>query len=192
MKTSRALTAVFLSLSHVPLLSIFLLLTRFSFVQSDANMIAQTCKQTPFYNLCVSSLNSDPSSSKADVRGLALIMVNKVKAKATISLHLINQLSQKSLGLKNPLSYCADNYDAILSADIPEALEALQKGDPKFAQDGVKDAANEANLCEAKFHGKSPLTKFNKVVHDTSAIAAPAIALIYIYTIIFFSSIMLV
>ncbi|KAJ9154629.1 hypothetical protein P3X46_027948 [Hevea brasiliensis] len=170
MKISGTLTSIFLG--HVPLLTMFLLITQFSVAQSDANMISQTCKQTPYYNLCVSCLSSDPRSFKADVRGLALIMVNIVKAKATMSLHFINQLIQRRPGLKKPLSYCADNYDAILTADIPEAVEALQKGDPKFAQDGANDAANEADLCEANFHGKSPLTKFNKVVHDTSATAS--------------------
>ncbi|OAY56159.1 cell wall / vacuolar inhibitor of fructosidase 1 [Manihot esculenta] len=165
MKTSTSLTFIFLGF----------LITQLSFVQSDANIIAQTCKQTPYYNLCVSSLSSDPASSRADVRGLALIMINMVKAKATISVQLINQLFKKSPRLKNPLSFCAESYSAILSADIPEALEALQKGVPKFAQNGANDAANEANLCEANFHGKSPLTKFNKIVHDTSVIASAII-----------------
>lgn len=46
---------------------------------SEANMIEQTCKETPDFNLCVSLLDSDPRGSSADTSGLALILVDKIK-----------------------------------------------------------------------------------------------------------------
>jgi pectinesterase inhibitor-like protein len=70
------------------------------------------------------------------------------------------------------LRFCASCYDAILTADIPEAIEALQKGDPKFAENGTNDAAVEATSCEDGFHGKSPLTNLNREVHGTSVVAS--------------------
>lgn len=171
-------TCIFLGHHPLILLSILILLTHCSIVESDANLIVQTCKQTPNFNLCINSLKSDPKSSKADVEGLALMMVNILKAKATTTLKLIKQQLGRNPELKKALSSCADNYDAILSADIPVSLEAIQKGDPKFAQTSANDAANEASFCETQFNGKSPLTKFNRLVHDTSAVAAAIIRLL--------------
>ena len=171
MKTSLSLSFIFLSR---PLFTATLLLiSHCIIVQSDANdLIAQTCKNTPYYNLCVTSLTSVPRSSTADVQGLALVMVDIVRAKASTTLKFINQELKRSPELRRPLRFCASSYDAILTADIPEAIEALQKGDPKFAENGTNDAAVEASSCEDSFQGKSPLTKLNKAVHDTSVVAS--------------------
>ncbi|BAT82787.1 hypothetical protein VIGAN_03285000 [Vigna angularis var. angularis] len=54
---------------------------------------------------------------------------------------------------RRALSSCASKYKAVLIADVPQATEALQKGDPKFAEDGANDAANEATFCESDFSG---------------------------------------
>ncbi|XP_015867819.2 cell wall / vacuolar inhibitor of fructosidase 1 [Ziziphus jujuba] len=141
----------------------------------DEKFIESTCKQTPNYDLCVSSLKSDPKSSTADVPGLALILVNKIKSQATKTLNHINSLLKRSpgAGKRRALDSCYSKYDAILKGDVPEAIEALTKGDYKFAEDGANDAANEANSCERGFSsGSSPLTAMNKYIHDVSAIAA--------------------
>ncbi|EEF43122.1 cell wall / vacuolar inhibitor of fructosidase 1 [Ricinus communis] len=174
--TVMSKTSIFLA--HAPIFIIFLLLTQSSFVQSDASLISNICKQTPNYNLCVTSLNSDPRSAKADTTGLALIMVDIIKARATASLNFIRHQYHKSPRLKKQLTSCAHGYDAILTLDIPEAYEALQKGVPKFAQDAANDAAVEANSCEGGFHGNSPMKKLNVLVHDTSAVASAVIRLL--------------
>ncbi|KAF9673637.1 hypothetical protein SADUNF_Sadunf10G0044800 [Salix dunnii] len=171
MKTSLSLSFIFLSRELFA--ATLLLISHCTIVQSDANdLIAQTCKNTPYYNLCVTSLTSVPESSTADVQGLALIMVDIVRDKASTTLEFINQEIKRSPESGRPLRFCASSYDAILTADIPEAIEALQKGDPKFAENGTNDAAIEATSCEDSFQGKSPLTKLNKVVHDTSVVAS--------------------
>lgn len=144
-------------------------------VPNDERLIESTCRKTPSFGLCVSSLKSDPKSSKADVPGLGLIMVNIVKAKATTTLNRIRALQKGRWGAaqKRALVSCGGNYDAILKGDVPEAIEALTKGDYKFAEQGANDAANEATTCEREFTaGTSPLTALNKNVHDVSAIAA--------------------
>lgn len=97
------------------------------FLSTDANdVIVKTCKQTPFSDLCVSVLRDDPRSSGADVRGLALIMVGVLEAKSKETLSHIKDLAKT--GPKQPLSFCADNYKAIITADVPEATEALNTG----------------------------------------------------------------
>ena len=140
----------------------------------DGDLIVRICRQTPFYDLCISSLKSKPQSSGADVTGLALIMVDELKTKATETLNHVNGLLHGNPRLKRPLRSCADKYRAVIGGDIPEAVEALQKGNPKFAEQGANDAADEAGSCEDGFSGSggSPLTEKNKAVHDVAAVAA--------------------
>lgn len=139
----------------------------------DGNLIVRICRQTPFYDLCISSLKSKPQSSGADVTELALIMVDVLKTKATETLNHINGLLHGNPKLKRPLRSCADNYRAVIEGDVLVAVEALQKGNPKFAEQSANDAANEAGSCEDGFSGGgSPLTEKNKAVHDVAAVAA--------------------
>ncbi|CAJ1940800.1 unnamed protein product [Sphenostylis stenocarpa] len=139
--------------------------------QNKANLIEETCEQTPHRDLCIQYLSSDPRSTDADVTGLALIMVKVIKTKANKALDKIHQLLQESPepGQKEALSSCADRYKAILEADVAVAIAALQKGNPKFAEDGANDAAIEATSCENSFSGKSPLTNENNAMHDVAA-----------------------
>ncbi|KAJ6366318.1 hypothetical protein OIU77_002824 [Salix suchowensis] len=63
------------------------------FVNGDMKLIQETCKNTKYYDLCVSSLKPNASSTKADTKGLALIMVGVGMANATAtSSYLSSQL----------------------------------------------------------------------------------------------------
>ncbi|CAK9187620.1 unnamed protein product [Ilex paraguariensis] len=162
-------------LLHVLLLTILSSLNSCSGIldKKDANLIDSTCKHTPYYQLCVSTLRSNPKSSTADVTGLGLIIVGVVKSKSTQALSSINMFLRSKPELKIPLKNCAESYKVVLTADLPEAVEALTKGDPKFAEDGMNDAAREAQSCESGFSlKKSPLTGLNGAVHDLSVVAA--------------------
>ncbi|KAI5349174.1 hypothetical protein L3X38_002061 [Prunus dulcis] len=64
----------------------------------DAGLIDKTCKQTPNYDVCVSTINSDPRSTGADVKGLGLIMVDAVKDKATGALNKADKLLKQCPG----------------------------------------------------------------------------------------------
>uniref|UniRef100_A0A1J3HM48 Cell wall / vacuolar inhibitor of fructosidase 1 n=1 Tax=Noccaea caerulescens TaxID=107243 RepID=A0A1J3HM48_NOCCA len=136
--------------------------------QSEASMIQQTCKETPDFNLCVSLLDSDPRGSSADTSGLVLILLDKIKGLATKTLNEINGLYKKRPELKGALYECSRRYKTILNADVPEAIEAISKGVPKFGEDGVIDAGVEASACERGFKGKSPLTSLTKSMQKIS------------------------
>ena len=56
------------------------------------NLIDKTSKQTPYYDLCVRSLISNPHSLNTDVEGLARIMIHTIHARASQTLHRINKL----------------------------------------------------------------------------------------------------
>lgn len=139
----------------------------------DQNLIETTCRNTPNYQLCISILHADPSSATADVAGLGLIVVDAVKAKAEAALSAIDNLKWFHPELTNALDLCRISYIAVLKADIPEAVAALTKGVPKFAEFGMADAAWEAEICEGRFDrvAESPLSGVNKDLHDLAQVA---------------------
>ena len=65
-----------------------------------------------------------------------------------------------------------------MAYNVPNAISALQKGDPKFAEEAANDAANEANDCENGFSGKSQLTTENNVMHDASVITSAIVKIL--------------
>ncbi|XP_017974170.1 PREDICTED: cell wall / vacuolar inhibitor of fructosidase 1 [Theobroma cacao] len=140
------------------------------------NLVETTCKKTPFYNLCLSTLQSDPRSSRADLAGLVHIGADKVKARATATLRQIIGLlrAAKDPKLQTALRDCVDLYDTIIKYDMPVTIEAVAKGNPKFGVQGATDAANEADDCERRFGNppNSPISGSNKAVHDLCAIVA--------------------
>ncbi|KAE8678435.1 Poly(A) polymerase, putative isoform 1 [Hibiscus syriacus] len=127
-------------------------------------------------------VEQDPRSFGADVAGLARIGANKLKAKATTTRGQITKLLKvtKYPNLKMALRDFVDYYNAIVKYDIPEAVEAFVKGNPKFGVEGATDAANEANACGRRFKNqpKFPIYGINKVVHDLSAIVASIVQLL--------------
>ncbi|KAJ9153455.1 hypothetical protein P3X46_026890 [Hevea brasiliensis] len=148
-----------------------------------SNLIDQTCKQTPYYELCVWSLISNPHSFSTDVKGLAKIMAFTIEAKATHTLERINHLLEYSSNLTQKelqgLRACADRYSVIIKGDVPQAIDALRTGNYKFAQEGINDAAIEAISCEEEFSGQSsPLSDMNSMVHDVSVVASSIVKII--------------
>lgn len=145
-----------------------------------SNLIDQTCKQTPYYDLCIGCLISNPHSFKTDVRGLAKIMVYTIEAKANHTLHRIQKLLKHRQEPKEQeaLRSCAERYSAIIKGDIPQSIEALRTGHYKFAEQGTYDAAAEAISCEEGFTGKSPLADSNIIVHHVSVVAASIVKLL--------------
>jgi pectinesterase inhibitor-like protein len=159
------------------LLPVFLPLTQCSTIRLDENedLIDKTCKQTPHYDLCLSSLQSNPESSNADVKGLAKIMVDVLLSTATDAQSFIEGLIKQAPepGLERSLAFCAELYIPIVKYTLPQAIYALSNGQYKFASYGISDAAKEAIACEKKFSGStnSPLSDRNNLVESLSEVA---------------------
>ncbi|XP_059289405.1 cell wall / vacuolar inhibitor of fructosidase 1-like [Lycium ferocissimum] len=151
---------------------IFLMMFLAIVLQTNANLVETTCKNTPNYALCVKTLRSDKRSEKGDITTLALIMVDAIKSKANQAANMISKLrhSNPPAAWKDALKDCAFSYKVILTASMPEAIEALTKGDPKFAEDGMVGSSGDAQECEDYFKGTkySPLSKLNSAVHELS------------------------
>ncbi|KAL2341642.1 hypothetical protein Fmac_009582 [Flemingia macrophylla] len=144
---------------------------------NDVNLIKQTCQKTPNPNLCNQILQADSRGRTVDVSGLALILVDAIKAKANEAYNKINNLI-KGGGNKKALSSCVDKYKTILVADVPQATQALQTGNAKFTEDATSDSAIEASSCEHGFGGKSPLTLENNGMGDVANVARAIIRLL--------------
>lgn len=138
----------------------------------SADLITKTCQKTPYYSLCITTLKSDSQSSKANLEGLAHIAATKLQAKTSSTSNQINNLLKQSTSpeARKGLSNCADAYNIIVKYDMPEAMEAITKGDPKFAEDAAIDVGRESDDCGKGISSGSPLASDNKFVHDLSAV----------------------
>ncbi|KAM1356952.1 hypothetical protein ACFX13_031729 [Malus domestica] len=154
---------VFLPTSHCNRLTVFF--------PMDANLIAQTCNQTPYPDLCVSTLQSDPRSAKADVKGLGIIMIDAVRAKAREANLQVEELIDREPG-NTPARNCRFNYDDIFQLDIPQAVEAFGKDDYKSAEIGMTNVVANADSCERGFSGGSPFKDESQALHDVAYVAA--------------------
>ena len=176
MKTSISLP-IFIFLLYTLLLSF----THCSVLaHKNTSFVDKICKQTPYHALCLKTLLSDPRSAGADVRGLAIIMVDVIKRDTVSILSRINELLKKGgtdPHTRGALLDCIDKYNAVLKGDVPEAMEALEKGDYKFAEQGATDASLEARVCEENFE-TSPITNMNKLVHHVSLVAASIVRML--------------
>ncbi|KAJ8445307.1 hypothetical protein Cgig2_024513 [Carnegiea gigantea] len=140
----------------------------------NATIIDQACKQTPNYDLCVSTLNSDPQTRWAkDIRDLATILVLHVKDKATQTRdHIAGLLKDPSMDpqRKQLLSQCMDRYNTIVMNWLRETLEGLSNKDYSFARDSMGSVPTNVELCERSFEGpvKSPISEDSKAMDDLS------------------------
>lgn len=149
-----------------------------------AGLIEQTCRLTPFYDLCVASLRSDPTSGAADVRGLAHIMAGSVLASASRTLDRIQELLGQAPDPESerPLAYCAELYIPVVKYTLPQAIDALDKGQLGFAVYGLSDAAKEVEACEKNLAGQggaSPVTEGNEQVRNLVDVALAIIKILH-------------
>ncbi|CAL1397475.1 unnamed protein product [Linum trigynum] len=150
---------------------------------SANSLVIQTCKQTPNYDLCVSTITADPrAATAADVDTLALVMLDAVRTKATAAEGRIKQLMKaaRSSAMRKHLGACAEIYDVIINDEIPEAVQAVRLGDPKFGEEAMNDSAAEPGSCDDEFGaGKaSPLAEQNQAVRGAAAVTAAIIRLL--------------
>lgn len=125
------------------------------FVNGDSTLINTTCKNTKYYNLCFSSLKSDPSSPNADTKGLAVIMVgigmtNATSTSTYLSSKLLSGLITNNANLKRVFKECADKYtyagDALQASVQDLANEAYD-----YAYMHIEAARDYPNACHNAF-----------------------------------------
>ncbi|KAJ7957009.1 Pectinesterase inhibitor [Quillaja saponaria] len=132
---------------------LFLLFLPYTLVKGDTTLIQKTCKNTKYYDLCFSSLKSNPTSPNADTKGLAVIMIGIGRVNATsTSSYLSSQLfsTTNDTVLKKVLKECADRYtyagDALQASVQDLANEAYD-----YAYMHINAAADYPNACHNAF-----------------------------------------
>ncbi|MFS7895374.1 putative pectinesterase inhibitor domain-containing protein [Helianthus anomalus] len=125
------------------------------FVNGDMSLIQKTCKTTKFYDLCVSSLESDSTSSQADTKGLAIIMARFAVANATntnsfLSSNVLAKNTTSDGLMKKVLKQCADRYMAAGSS-LQDSVKDLGSELYDYAYMHVMAAADYANSCHNAF-----------------------------------------
>ncbi|CAI0626494.1 unnamed protein product [Linum tenue] len=163
----------------------FLLLLPHPSAAQPNRLIKETCKKTPDFDLCVSSLSAAPRAARATtVRELALAMIHVVEARATTTSLYIKRLA-KTASFRGEeeaaLKACEFYYGIIIDYDVPGAVTEVRYANPKFGVDSMVDSAREAELCEEEFRGgnKSPLTGRNMAVRRLANVAVAIIKSIH-------------
>ncbi|KAK7246244.1 hypothetical protein RIF29_41105 [Crotalaria pallida] len=183
MKRSSTCVSYF-SLYIVLLVSIPSTLSQSSVLWKDGNgdLVDQICKKTPFYDLCNSTLHSNPLSPKTDLKGVALIMVNNILANASDTLSYIEGLIKQTSDhqMEQALAFCAETYIPIVKYTLPQAADAISQGRFGFASYCITDAMKDVNTCDKKFSGlaQSPLGDRNGFVQKLVDVASAIIKLL--------------
>ncbi|KAL5541495.1 hypothetical protein UlMin_009205 [Ulmus minor] len=169
-------------MKQLPITLSLIFLLHLTTTQSSNNLIEETCKKTPHYELCLSSLESNPESKNSDILGLAHIMINNVLANATDALDLIRNLLKQAPDPQEErsLAYCAELFIPVVKYSLPQAIEALIGGHFGFASYGVSDAAKETDACKKSFSGsnQSPLIDRVNVLHELIDVAEAIISVL--------------
>ncbi|XP_074283954.1 cell wall / vacuolar inhibitor of fructosidase 1-like [Silene latifolia] len=161
----------------------------FTEAQTNAvNLIDFTCKQTPDYNLCVSTLKSDPRTPSAkDVKALATILVDQVHRKAILTQGHTRALSKDPIfdsKTKEFLTRCTIRYGHILNWIVSAKL-SMAANDYSKAQDYIKALPTHIELCEREFeslaHVKSPITDVSKAMDDIAKVAVAVVTYKYMH-----------
>ncbi|XP_073118286.1 pectinesterase inhibitor 28-like [Elaeis guineensis] len=137
----------------LPLLSLLTLSLSTQTPTTDApTLIQKTCNTTTYYNFCVSSLQSDPESPKADVRGLSTIAIHLAISNATNTSSFTAALSHSAAdpSLRAVLRECAAKYSNAGEA-LEWSLDALSTESYDYAFVHVSAAAEYPNVCRVLF-----------------------------------------
>lgn len=125
----------------------------YAFVNGDAILIKSTCKNTKYYDLCFSSLKSDPTSTNADPKGLAVIMVgigmtNATSTSSYLSSKLLSPTNNTTL--KSVLKECTDKYTYAGDA-LQASVQDLANEEYDYAYMHITAAKDYPNACHNAF-----------------------------------------
>ncbi|MCD9641164.1 hypothetical protein HAX54_027110 [Datura stramonium] len=172
-------------------LSLFLSLFFLTFHDSTSqNLIQNTCKSCSKddpninYDFCTSSLQADPASQYATLRGLGKISIRLIRYNATDTMSQVKiLLMDNNLDpyVRECLRDCLELYsDAITSTKLATKSYATKKYYDANVQ--ISSIIDAATTCEDGFKEKndtaSPLTERNEITFQLSAIALSIMNLI--------------
>ncbi|KAB8107103.1 hypothetical protein EE612_041669 [Oryza sativa] len=128
-----------------------------------AALVRATCNSTAYYDVCVSALAADPSSTTADVRGLSAIAVSVAAANASGAAQAAAALATAPLAaaaagdgtVQALLRACAGKYGDARDA-LAAAKESMGQQDYDLATVHVSAGAEYPQVCKALFRRQRP------------------------------------
>lgn len=164
MKVQISQTFLFFFLLHLTLLPISRCLNN-----KQDDLLHKTCKLTNHYNLCLSTLNSNPKSKNAtNVQGLAQITLELALTEANNTLWFVGGLFSKT---SDPMLFrlfgtCIEEYKDAVTSHIPQAIHALNSSNYGASKQGLIDAVGDVKTCNVQLVDESPvMTRRNNFVH---------------------------
>ncbi|KAK8556648.1 hypothetical protein V6N13_064666 [Hibiscus sabdariffa] len=126
-----------------------------SLTNGDDDLIQKTCKITKYYDLCVSTLESDPISMVSDTKGLVIILVGVATANATNTSTFLSSESLSTTNdttLKEVFKECSDKY-AYAGDALRASVQDLASESYDYASMHVMAAVDYPNACHNTFIG---------------------------------------
>ncbi|XP_068660728.1 putative invertase inhibitor [Aristolochia californica] len=134
--------------------------------EAGIGFIQFTCKQTSEYDLCVSILESDPTSLTADLKG---VLTNALKVTTAYAADLATNVTELTRTTQDPFllqfyTDCSEHYmDAV--DQIDDSVVALDSKGYSDVNAWVNAAIADAESCEAGFSQKAG---FKSTISDQS------------------------
>ncbi|XP_019103854.2 cell wall / vacuolar inhibitor of fructosidase 2 [Beta vulgaris subsp. vulgaris] len=150
--------------------------------QEEQDLVTKVCKQTHYFDLCMSILYPDSRKYTTDTKGLAKIVMQKDLTVSKEILDAVLSLAHdkgKSRYVREKCSKCYDNYKTIVVTLLPYATKSLDFGKKDDAIRVLKYTAYYAKACDDEFLKKGMKRPFeNMSVHDMSILVADIVKLI--------------
>ncbi|XP_042386809.1 putative invertase inhibitor [Zingiber officinale] len=117
--------------------------------------VESTCKAVSLYtdyDFCVKTLQSDPTSATADLRGHAVIATNLSSDKAAEIFAKIQTLLKSSKNIDETLclSTCSQQYISLIS-NLDKAWSAIKESRKDDAMDALSASYDAPDTCEMGF-----------------------------------------
>ncbi|XP_010549009.1 PREDICTED: cell wall / vacuolar inhibitor of fructosidase 1 [Tarenaya hassleriana] len=158
--------------------ALLLLLATFAPTHSSDDLIDKICKTTPFYEFCEASLRP---LSPENATSIAAAMATVVLRNMTDTLGFIQSQIRRSRdpAAERALAECAELYRPVVKFNIPQAIDAMRRGDLGFAVYVIGDAEKQADACQKGFSAAgddddgstAALTARNKLLKDLCDLA---------------------
>ena len=125
--------------------------------QDQEDLVTKACNQTMYFQLCVSSLRSDPRTNQtSDLKGLAIIALDSSITKANQSLSyakhllLIQSSSNYTQYEKECLSDCNQELSEAVE-NLQDSTQALMNSTLDNVNDFVSSAMTDSQTCDECF-----------------------------------------
>ncbi|XP_050215478.1 putative invertase inhibitor [Mercurialis annua] len=117
------------------------------------DLISTACSHTLYYEICISSLNSDPRTKTADLQELANVALNLTISYGQETLAHITDLKSTARGNDTVSSCLGDCMEVFSDAveELNEAIDALRIKSLENVKTFVSAAMTDSDTCDEGF-----------------------------------------